>query len=143
VDSHRADYLPGAPFADPLAENNAATLESHCEEHGNPPHGQSAAPSGGSCARDLHTELGSHPPGMTRGLGDSISLHPRAFGASLRASATSQVRMCWRPRAFSIDKLKCVASGWKARFLVCYAKGLASSAHDPPARVKGGVGLCL
>jgi len=133
------DYLPGAPFADPLAENNCCHL-------GEPLRGARIRLHGIGSGRQgivhvIAPELVSPKARHDRACGDSHT-PPRAFGAiAFGHFAPARVRDVLAAQSLSIDKLKaCVAFWWKPAAFWCVRKGLDPPLDSASRGSKGGVG---
>jgi 3-isopropylmalate/(R)-2-methylmalate dehydratase large subunit len=92
------------PFADPLAEEMLATLETNCARHGITLHGLGSGRQG--IVHVIAPELGLTQPGMTVACGDSHTSTHGAFGAIAFGIGTSQVRDVLASQSLAMGKLK-------------------------------------
>jgi len=92
------------PFADPLAEEMLATLETHCSAHGIVLHGLGSGRQG--IVHVIAPELGLTQPGMTVACGDSHTSTHGAFGAIAFGIGTSQVRDVLASQSLAMNRLK-------------------------------------
>jgi len=92
------------PFADPLAEEMLATLETNCAGYGISLHGIGSGRQG--IVHVIAPELGLTQPGMTVACGDSHTSTHGAFGAIAFGIGTSQVRDVLASQSLAMNKLK-------------------------------------
>ncbi len=129
------------PFADPLAEEMLATLETNCARHGITLHGLGSGRQG--IVHVIAPELGLTQPGMTVACGDSHTSTHGAFGAIAFGIGTSQVRDVLASQSLAMGKLKVrrirvegtLQSGVYAKDLVLHVIRTLG--------VKGGVGFAF
>jgi len=126
------------PFADPLAEEMLATLESNCAAYGITLHGLGSGRQG--IVHVIAPELGLTQPGMTVACGDSHTSTHGAFGAIAFGIGTSQVRDVLASQSLAMNRLK-VRRIWVEGTLQpgVYAKDLVLHVIRTLG-VKGGVG---
>ncbi|MCX5951677.1 MAG: 3-isopropylmalate dehydratase large subunit [Cyanobacteria bacterium] len=126
------------PFADPLAEEMLATLETNCAQYGIRLHGLGSGRQG--IVHVIAPELGLTQPGMTVACGDSHTSTHGAFGAIAFGIGTSQVRDVLASQSLAMYKLKvrriwvngCLQDGVYAKDLILHIIRVLG--------VKGGVG---
>ena len=92
------------PFADPLAEEMMAALESNCREFGIPLFDMQDARQG--IVHVMGPELGLTQPGMTIACGDSHTSTHGAFGAVAVGIGTSQVRDVLASQCLAMGPMK-------------------------------------
>jgi 3-isopropylmalate/(R)-2-methylmalate dehydratase large subunit len=92
------------PFADAMAEEMLARLETNCREYGVPLHGLGSEAQG--IVHVIGPELGATQPGMTIACGDSHTSTHGAFGALAFGIGTSQVRDVLASQCLALDPLK-------------------------------------
>ena len=97
------------PFADPLAEEMIAELETNCRRHGiryfAPQQGEQGV------MHVVAPEMGLTQPGMTICCGDSHTATHGAFGSLAMGIGTSQVKEVLATQTLALARLIAVASG--------------------------------